>query len=142
MISLIDLGYFILFALLAALVIYLIITLKNINDLLKEAKRITIDNEKSLQITLESVSSITNNIDFITKDINSMSTLVKGGFQRADRTLGVVEKNIKGSAESVKDNVDQSLGAVRRNVEELASYIGLLTKTVESVLGIFVKRKR
>ncbi len=142
MISIIDLGYFILFALLAALVIYLIITLKNINELLKEAKRITINNEKSLQITLESVSSITNNIDSITKDINSMSSLVKGGFQRADRTLGVVEKNIKGSAESVKDNVDQSLNAVRRNVEELASYVGLLTKTVESVLGIFVRRKR
>lgn len=142
MISIIDLGYFILFALLAALVVYLIITLKNINDLLKEAKRITIDNEKSLQITLESVSSISNNIDFITRDINSMSSLVKGGFDRADRTLGVVEKNIKGSAESVKDNVEKSVVAVRHNVEELASYIGLLGRTVESLAGIFSHRKK
>lgn len=142
MISIVDLGYFILFALLAALVIYLIITLKNINDLLKEAKRITIENEKSLQSTLESVSGITNNIDLITKDVNSMSTLVKGGFERADRTLDVVEKNIKGSAESVKHNVEESAGAVRRNVEELASYIGLITKVVDSFANIFLNRKK
>ncbi|NCC81386.1 MAG: hypothetical protein EOM04_03865 [Clostridia bacterium] len=142
MISIVDLGYFILFALLAALVIYLIITLKNINDLLKEAKRITIENEKSLQSTLESVSGITNNIDLITKDVNGMSTLVKGGFERADRTLGVVEKNIKGSAESVKHNVEESAGAVRRNVEELASYIGLITKVVDSFASIFLNRKK
>lgn len=142
MISIVDLGYFILFALLAALVIYLIITLKNINDLLKEAKRITIENEKSLQSTLESVSGITNNIDLITKDVNSMSTLVKGGFERADITLGVVEKNIKGSAESVKHNVEESAGAVRRNVEELASYIGLITKVVDSFASIFLNRKK
>ncbi len=142
MISIVDLGYFILFALLAALVIYLIITLKNINDLLNEAKRITIENEKSLQSTLASVSEIINNIDLITKDVNSMSTLVKGGFERTDRTLGVVEKNIKGSAESVKNNVEESANAVRKNVEELASYIGLVSKVVESFAGIFLNRKK
>lgn len=142
MISIVDLGYFILFALLAALVIYLIITLKNVNELLKEAKKITVENEKSLQQTLESVSAITSNIDLITKDVNSMSTLVKGGFERADRTLGVVEKNIKGSAESVKYNVEESVGAVRRNVEELASYIGLVSKVADSFAGIFLNRKK
>lgn len=142
MISIVDLGYIILFALLAALVIYLIITLRNINDLLKEAKRITNENEQSLKMTLESVSSITNNINFITKDVNSMSTLVKGGFEKADDTIGVVQKNIKGSSESVKQNVEESLSIVKKNVEELSSYIGLLTKTIESVLGIFVRRKK
>ncbi len=70
-----------------------------------------------------------------------MSTLVKTGFERADRTFGVVEKNIKGSAESMKHNIDESIGSVRRNVEELASYIGLLTKVVESLAGIFLNKK-
>jgi hypothetical protein len=77
----------------------------------------------------------------ITKDVNGMSTLVKTGFERADRTFGVVEKNIKGSAESMKHNIDESIGSVRRNVEELASYIGLLTKVVESLAGIFLNKK-
>ncbi len=141
MISIIDLGYFVVFALLAALLIYLIITLKNINDLLNETKKIAADNEKHLEATLENVSSNTKNIDLITEDVNRMSTLVKTGLERADKSFDTVEKNIKGSAESVRHNVEESIGTVRQNVEELASYIRLVTKVVESFAGIFGKKK-
>lgn len=142
MISIVDLGYFVVFALLAALLIYLIITLKNVNDLLTETKKITADNEKHLQATMENVASITKNIDLITADVNTMSTLVKGGLERADRSFASVEKNIKGSAESVRHNVEESIGTVRQNVEELASYIRLVTKVVESFASIFGGRKK
>ncbi len=141
-ISLVDLGYIIIFALLAALLVYLIMTLKNVNALLEESKRIALDNEKSLKESLESVSAIADNLDLITKDIHGMTTLVKGGFHRADSTLEAVEKNIKGSAESVKHNVDESLGAVKKNVEELASYIGLISKVADSFASSFLSRKK
>lgn len=141
-INLVDLGYIILFALLAALVVYLIMTLKNINGLLEESKRIALDNEESLKSTLESISAIADNMDLITKDLQGVSKLVKGGAEKADATFGFVGKNIKGSAESVKLNVDESMGAVRKNVEELASYIGLVSKVADSFASAFLSRKK
>ena len=141
MISIVDLGYFILFALLATLIIYLIITLKNVNEILVEAKKITVDNEKSMQQTLENISAITKNMDQITADVNQMSTLVKNGFAKADRTFDAVEESIKGSVGHIRHNVEDSVGNVKRNVDELASYIRLITRVLESIAGIFGSKK-
>ncbi|QNO16016.1 hypothetical protein HYG86_15190 [Alkalicella caledoniensis] len=122
--SLGDIGMFILFLLLLTVGIFLIITLKNLNELIKKATNIVNKNEVNINQSLEDLPHVMNNV-------KETTTLVKDGLHKTEETIYVLRESLIETASTVSSNTNT-----------LINYVSFISEIARSVIDIFRDDKK
>jgi methyl-accepting chemotaxis protein len=123
-ITLEDLGFFILFLLALGVGVYLAVTLKNLNGLVKEIRDLLGANRKNIDQSLA-------NLPVITENLNEASFGVKRGVNQTEEVI-----------EQVSANVGETMIAVHKTADSISTYSIIVTEIVKSVMDLFSKGKR
>jgi methyl-accepting chemotaxis protein len=123
-ITLEDLGFFILFLLALGVGVYLAVTLKNLNGLVKEIRDLLGANRKNIDQSLA-------NLPVITENLNEASFGVKRGVNQTEEVI-----------EQVSANVGETMIAVHKTADNISTYSIIVTEIVKSVMDLFSKGKR
>jgi methyl-accepting chemotaxis protein len=123
-ITLEDLGFFILFLLALGIGVYLAVTLKNLNGLVKEIRDLIGANRKNIDQSLA-------NLPVITENLNEASFGVKRGVNQTEEVI-----------EQVSANVGETMIAVHKTADSISTYSIIVTEIVKSVMDLFSKGKR
>jgi len=120
-ISLNDALIFILSVAAITLLVYLAITLSNINSILKDVKYIVNKNKNNLDNTISSLPGIASNIGGITGE-------VREGIQTISTTAETIEKNISSSSSTIAGKTEIAVDYVRVLSEILKTGLNYLQK--------------
>ena len=117
--SLADLGMFILFLLLLTVGIFFIITLVNINGLVKKARNIVDKNEDNINQTLHSLPMVMNNV-------HETTTVVNEGLHKAEETIDLLTESIIDTASTVSSNTNS-----------IISYVSFFSEIIRGAMDMF-----
>lgn len=123
-ISLNDVFTFILLVAGITLLVYLVITVGNINSVLKEIKYTLRKNKDNIDNTISSLPGIASNISAITGELQE-------GVQTIASTAEIIEKNI-----------GKSSGKLTEKTEIALDYVQILSEVIRSVINYIAKRKK
>jgi hypothetical protein len=123
-ITLEELGYFILFLLALGVGVYLIVTLNNLNGLVKEVRARLDANRQHIDQSLA-------HLPVITENINDASFGVKRGVEQTEAMI-----------DQVNANMGDTLVAVHKTADSISTYSILVTEIIKSVMDIFSKGKK
>lgn len=123
-ISLNDVFTFILLVVGITLLVYLVITVGNINSVIKEIKYTLRKNKDNIDNTISSLPGIASNISAITGELQE-------GVQTIASTAEIIEKNI-----------GKSSGKLTEKTEIALDYVQILSEVIRSVINYIAKRKK
>lgn len=123
-ISLNDVFTFILLVAGITLIVYLVITVGNINSVIKEIKYTLRKNKDNIDNTISSLPGIASNISAITGELQE-------GVQTIASTAEIIEKNI-----------GKSSGKLTEKTEIALDYVQILSEVIRSVINYLAKRKK
>lgn len=123
-ISLNDVFTFILLVAGITLLVYLVITVGNINSVIKEIKYTLRKNKDNIDNTISSLPGIASNISAITGELQE-------GVQTIASTAEIIEKNI-----------GKSSGKLTEKTEIALDYVQILSEVIRSVINYIAKRKK
>lgn len=123
-ISLNDVFTFILLVAGITLIVYLVITVGNINSVIKEIKYTLRKNKDNIDNTISSLPGIASNISAITGELQE-------GVQTIASTAEIIEKNI-----------GKSSGKLTEKTEIALDYVQILSEVIRSVINYIAKRKK
>jgi uncharacterized protein YoxC len=121
-----DLGVFLLGIALLVLIIYAIMTLKNLYETIKVVKKLIEDNQKSINSVLEQAPSIASNIESISEDV------------------AYDVKVIQGTIDQIAGTSEVAVGALAQNTDVLTSVVGVIQviyAVKDFIGGLHKKRK-
>ena len=122
-ISLNDVLIFILSVAAITLLVYLAITLSNINSILKDVKYIVSKNKNNIDSTISSLPGIASNIQGITGE-------VREGVQTIAATSKTIERNLANSS-----------GSISEKAEMTVDYVQIISELVKTGINYLSKRK-
>lgn len=122
-ISLNDVLIFVLSVAAITLLVYLAITLSNINSILKDVKYIVNKNKNNLDNTISSLPGIASNIRGITGE-------VREGVQ-----------TIASMSETIEKNLTNSSGSIVQKAEVAVDYVQIMSELIRTVVKYLEKRK-
>ncbi|HEY5563825.1 MAG TPA: hypothetical protein VIK72_19080 [Clostridiaceae bacterium] len=105
------------------LLIYLVISINNINRVIKDVKYILEKNKNSIDVTIASLPAIASNIKSISGDVRE----------------GML--TIASSVETLEKNIDKSSGRVTEKTEMALDYVQVLSEVIKVGLSYLKKRK-
>ena len=123
-ITLEELGFFILFLLVLGVGAYLVVTLKNLNGLVKDIRDLLDANRKNIDQSLA-------NLPVITENLNEASFGVKRGVNQTEAVI-----------EQVSDNVGDTMIAVHKTADSISTYSIIVTEVIKAVMDLFSKAKK
>lgn len=123
-ISLNDVLTFILLVAGITLLVYLVITVSNINNVLKDVKNTFRKNKDNIDNTIASLPGIASNISAITGELQE-------GVQTIASTAEIIEKNI-----------GKSSGKITEKTEIAMDYVQILSELIRSGINYLAKRKK
>ena len=118
-----DALIFLLFAAGIALLVYLAITVSNINNILKDVKYIVNKNKNNIDNTISSLPAIASNIRGITGELRE-------GVQTIAATAETIEKNIAKSSSSISEKTELAV-----------DYVQILSELIKTGINYLSKRK-
>ena len=123
-ISLNDVFIFILLVACITLLVYLVITVGNINSVLKEVKYTLRKNKDNIDNTISSLPGIASNISAITGELQE-------GVQTIASTAEIIEKNIAHSSSKMTEKAEIAI-----------DYVQILSETIRAGINYLAKRKK
>lgn len=136
-VSLQDIFIFLILILLIVLGAYLILALRNANEVLKYARNILKTNEESIEKLIKPIPVITENLAKATKDapevmanMKAITGTIKDGVVKAEEAVDVIGEGIA-----------ETVSVVRGSAEDITAYIKIISEVVKIIIGVFSKSK-
>jgi len=147
-ISLQDLGIFILFSLITVLVIYLIVTLKNANNLLKKVDNIVESNKDTIKETMFYLPGITKETKAMVDTLNKGVKDIKDKAPNIIDNVNDITHNIKDSSRMINHTVetigvglDEAVTTVKNGSQDIITYITVIKESYDFIKELFSSRK-
>jgi len=140
-VSLRDLGIFLLFAALMAALIYLTAALKKLSDFLSVANRVTAGNEKALEEIASNVADITGSIKKNTLNTEDVVPEILRNVHSITASVNNSVKNIDSSITTVGSGITQTVTAVKNSADNIGTYITIAQEVAQIAMGL-IKRAR
>lgn len=146
-ISLGDLGLFILFVLAVVVGIYLVITLRNVSMVLKQAKKILDENEQPIKELIKPLPKIAKNFEGITGKVSK-------GVEDVDKKVPCIMKNVDGitdnlnkstksintAVDTIGEGITDTLSIVQGTAGDVTMYIKIINEIAKFMTGVFSKK--
>lgn len=122
-ITLADLGYFVLFALLAVLLIYVVMAVYRLNQVLQKVDRFLDKNSDNLDRTMESIPDILENV-------NETSEILLHTVDKADTAI-----------DSIGSSLAETAATFRQGANDAAGYVQIITEIISMVRSLISGKK-
>ncbi len=148
-ISVQNLGLFILFCIVVVVGIYLIITLRNLNKVLTETRKIIDNNNDNINKTVDNLTYASADIKDIAEAIGENKHVF---YKEVPETIDNIH-TISASLKNISENADQSLevvsislietaNTVKESTQDLTTYIKIISEVLNLITqAIFPKKK-
>jgi len=140
-VSLRDLGIFLLFAALMAALIYLTLALKRLSDVLSAANRVIADNEKALKEITINAAEITGSMKKSTQNTEDIVPEILRNVHSITASISSSVKNIDSSIATVGSGITQTVTAVKDSAGNIGTYITIAQEVAQIAMGL-IKRAR
>jgi len=143
--SLRDLGIFLLFAAMLAALLYLIVVLKRLSDVLAVASRVIADNEKALREITSDAAEITGSMKKSIQNTGDVVPEILRNVHSITASVNSSVKNIDSSIANVGSGITQTVTAVKDSASNIGTYITIAQEFAQIALGLIgrtMKRKK
>jgi len=143
--SLRDLGIFLLFAAMLAALLYLIVVLKRLSDVLAVASRVIADNEKALREITSDAAEITGSMKKSIQNTGDVVPEILRNVHSITASVNSSVKNIDSSIANVGSGITQTVTAVKDRASNIGTYITIAQKFAQIAIGLIgrtMKRKK
>jgi ABC-type transporter Mla subunit MlaD len=120
--SLADIGYFIIFALIVAVCVYSVIILYRLNQVLKDTQSFLNKHRDNLDRTMENLPEILDNV-------NEASEIVLHGVDKAEVAI-----------DSISTSITETAASFRQGATGVAGYVQIVTEIVDLIRSLIRKR--
>jgi len=144
-VSLRDLGIFLLFAAMLAALLYLTVVLKRLSDVLTVASRVIADNEKTLREITRDAAEITGSMKKCIQNTGDVVPEILRNVHSITASVSSSVKNIDSSIANVGSGITKTVTAVKDSASNIGTYITIAQEVAQIAMGLIGrarKRKR
>ncbi|MBS3975808.1 MAG: hypothetical protein KGZ75_03635 [Syntrophomonadaceae bacterium] len=141
-VSIWDLGIFLLFVALMAALIYLTVALKKLSDFLSVLNRVIADNEKALEEIASNAAEITGSMKKSAQNTEDVVPEIIRNVQSITASVNNSVKNIDSSITTVGSSITQTVTAVKNSADNIGTYITIAQEVAQFVMGIIERARK
>lgn len=135
-----DLFKFILYLLGIGVLVYLIVFIKNLNNLVSKVKELLNANQKEIDLTLKELPKVSGNISCITENTKEILDKVSPDVKDLISNVNSISKRIDGTSskvcnavEVVTDSMSSTASTVKDNIKNINEYIELIIEIIDII---------
>ncbi|NLX62584.1 MAG: hypothetical protein GXZ06_08835 [Tissierellia bacterium] len=139
-----DLFKLILFLLGIGALIYLIVLMKNLNNVISSIKNLLTQNEKEIDFTIKQLPYISENINAISKEAKELVEAVSPETVKLVNNASSLSEKLDKTSSKVCDTVEEvskSISSTATSIKNVSDYIELILDIIEIVRNALIKKK-